>query len=138
MEIYQDIFNALTFPCFLLEPKGGQFLIREINKEYGSALTKRNLKFLGMSIPEVFHENPEHLGTSWEELYNSFNKVFVTGEPDSIKALRYDLMNCEIDEFGESYWQIENIPIKDKTTGLVIFIVLIARDKTLEVLEKMK
>ena len=138
MEIYQEIFNALTFPCLVLEPIGGQFLIRDANREYVNALAKKSEKLFGMSIPDVFPENPEHLGTSWEEIHNSLNKALVSGKPDNIETLRYDLLNCETDEFEEAYWQIENIPVKDKTSGMVTFILFIARDKTSEVLEKMK
>ena len=71
MEIYQEIFNALTFPCLVLEPIGGQFLIRDANREYVNALAKKSEKLFGMSIPDIFPENPEHLGTSWEEIHNS-------------------------------------------------------------------
>jgi len=138
MEIYQDIFNALTYPCFVLEPIGGHFLIREANKEYVNALPKESEKLIGMSIPEVFRENPEHLGTSWEGIHNSLNKALVYGKPDNTEVLRYDLFNCETDEFEEAYWQIENIPVKDETSGMVTFILFIARDKTSEVLAKLK
>lgn len=138
MEIYQDIFNALTLPCLVLETVGGQFLIRDANKEWLNGLAKKGENLIGMSIPEVFPENPEHLGTSGEVIHNSLNKAFVKGEPDNIETLRYDMLNCETDEFEEAYWQIENIPIKDETSGMVIYILFIARDKTTEVLEKIK
>lgn len=138
MEIYQDIFKALTLPCLVLKPIGGQFLIQDANKEYFNGLAKESEKLIGMSIPDVFQENPEHLGTSWEGIHNSLNKAVVYGNPDNIEALRYDILNCETDEFEEAYWQIENIPVKDETSGMVTFILFVARDKTLEVLEKMK
>lgn len=138
MEIYQNIFQVSTFPCFLLEPREGQFLIRDVNVAYVDAQAKKYQKLTGMSIPEVFQENPEHLGTSWETIHNSLNKAFLSGQPDTIEILRYDLMNYEIAEFEETYWQIENIPIKNATCGTVTLILFIARDKTLEVLKKMK
>ncbi|MFO7719233.1 MAG: PAS domain-containing protein [Gillisia sp.] len=138
MEIYQDLINDLASPFFVLEPIGGQFLIREANKESVKALSKTNEKLIGMSIPDVFPENPEHFGTSWENIHNSLNKAFLNGEPDNIEALRYDLLIYETEEFEETYWQIENIPIKDETSGKVTFILFIARDKTMEVLENMK
>jgi len=138
MKIYQDIFNALTLPCLVLEPMGGQFLIRDSNKAYVNALAKKDEKLIGMNIPEAFPENPEHLGTTWEEIHTSLNKALVKGEPDNIETLRYDMLNCETDEFEEAYWQIENIPIKDETSGMVIYILFIAREKTTEVLEKIK
>lgn len=138
MEKYKDLIMALTLPCLVLEPIGGQFLIREANEEYVNALAKMGDKLIGMSIPEVFPENPEHLGTCWEEIHNSLNKALVNGEPDNIEALRYDILNCETDEFEEAYWNIENIPVKDETSGKVTFILFIARDITSEVLEKIK
>jgi len=138
MKIYQDIFNALTLPCLVLEPIAGQFLIRDTNKEYVNGLARKSEKLIGMSIPEVFPENPEHLGTSWEAIHNSLNKALVNGEPDNIEALRYDILNCDTDEFEETYWQIENIPIKAETSGMVTYILFIARDKTSEVLEHIK
>lgn len=136
MEIYQDIFNSLTYPCFVLEPKEGQFLIREANEEYIDALSKTSEKLIGKSIPEVLPENPEHLGMGWVEIHNSLNKAFLNGEPDNIEALRYDVLIHETEEFEEAYWKIENIPVKDETSGMVAFILFVARDKTLEVLEK--
>jgi PAS domain-containing protein len=138
MEIYQDIFNALTLPCLVLEPVGGQFLIRDANKEWLNGVAKKGENLIGMSIPEVFPENPEHLGTTWEEIHTSLNKALVKGEPDHIETLRYDMLNFETDEFEEAYWQIENIPVKDETSGMVTFILFIARDKTSEVLAKLK
>jgi len=122
----------------VLEPMGGQFLIRDSNKAYVNALAKKDEKLIGMSIPEAFPENPEQLGTSWEAIHNSLNRALVNGEPDKIEALRYDILNGDTDEFEETYWQIENIPIKDETSGMVIYILFIAREKTTEVLEKMK
>jgi PAS domain-containing protein len=138
MKIYQNIFNALTLPCLVLEPIGGQFLIRDANKEYAKGLAKKSEKLIGMNIPEAFPENPEHLGTSWEAIHNSLNKVLVNGEPDNIEALRYDILNGDTDEFEEAYWQIENIPIKDEISGMLTYILFIARDKTSEVLEHIK
>jgi hypothetical protein len=138
MKIYQDIFNSLTLPCIVLEPVGGQFLIRDVNKEYVNGLAKESEKLNGMSIPEVFPENPEHLGTSWEAMHNSLTKALVKCEPDSIETLRYDILNFETDEFEEAYWQIENIPIKAETSGMVTYILCIAREKTSEVLELIK
>ena len=138
MEIYQNIFNAMTFPCFVLEPKGGQFLIRDANQEYVQALARKSEKLIGMSISEVLPENPEHLGSGWEEIHNSLNKAFVNGNPDSIEALRYDILIRETQEFEEAYWQIDTIPVKDETSGKVTYIIFVARDKTLEVLERKK
>lgn len=138
MKTYKDLIDTLSFPCLVLEPKGGQFLIREVNNEYVNAQVKKSEKLIGMSIPEVFQENPEQLGTSWEVIHNSLNNALVKGKPDNIEALRYDLLNCETDEFEEAYWQIENIPIKDESSGMVTYMLFIVRDKTLEVLGKMK
>lgn len=138
MGIYKDIFNALTFLCFVLEPIGGQFLIREVNKECVKVLSKTNETLYGMSIPDAFPENPEHLGAGWEKIHNSLNNTFVNGEPNIIEALRYDRLIFENGEFEEAYWHIENIPIKNETSGMVTSILLVARNRTLEVLEKMR
>lgn len=137
MEIYQDMFNSLTVPCFVLEPKAGQFLIRDANKEYMNALARRRKKLIGMCISEVFPENPEHLGSGWEEIYNSLNRAFMNGEQVSIEALRYDMLIRETEEFEEAYWQIDTIPVKDETSGRVSYLLFVARDKTSEILEKM-
>jgi len=99
---------------------------------------KKGEKFIGMNIPESFPENTEHLGTTWEEIHTSLNKALIKGEPDKIEALRYDILNCDTDEFEETYWQIETLPIKAETSGMVTYILLIARDKTSEVLENIK
>ena len=138
MKNYQNIFNVLPLPCLLLEPKDGYFFIRDANESYSEVTGKTKENLIGMIIPDVFPENPEQLGNNWKKIHVSLNKVLLTGKLDRIDNLRYDLLIPDLNEFVERFWQVENIPIKDQTSGNVNYILYIAVDKTLEVLEKRK
>ena len=91
-----------------------------------------------MIIPDVFPENPEQLGNNWKEIHASLNRVLISGKPDRIENLRYDLLIPGLNEYEERYWQVENIPIIDDASGNINYILYITLDKTSEVLEKKK
>ena len=133
MENYQNIFKVLPLPCLLLEPKDGYFFIRDANESYSDLTSKAKEELIGMIIPDVFPENPEQLGNNWKEIHTSLNRVFISGKTDRIDNLRYDLLIPGLNEYEEKYWQIENIPIIDETTGFVNFILYITLDKTSEI-----
>ncbi len=130
MKNYKNIFNVLPLPCLLLEPKDGYFFISDANVNYSEMTGKVKEELIGMIIPDVFPENPEQLGNNWKEIHDSLNKVLISGKPDKIDNLRYDLLIPDLNEYEERYWQVENIPIVDETTGLVNFILYISLDKT--------
>jgi PAS domain-containing protein len=136
MKNYKNIFNILPIPCMLLEPKDGFFFIKDANEIYSKVTEITREELFGMIIPDVFPENPEQLGSNWKELYNSLNRVLISGKPERIDKLRYDLLIPGLNEFEERYWQVENIPVIDEITGIVNCILLIAQDKTSEVMEQ--
>ncbi len=125
-------------PCLLLEPKDGHFFIKDANESYFKVTDKTREELFGMSIPEVFPENPEQLGSHWKEIHNSLNRVLISGKPERIDNLRYDLLIPGLNEFEERYWQMENIPVIDDLTGIVNYMLFIVLDKTSEVLEQGK
>ncbi|MBK5193049.1 MAG: PAS domain-containing protein [Flavobacteriaceae bacterium] len=132
MKNYKNIFKVFPLPCLLLEPKDGYFFIRDANESYSEVTGKAKEELIGMIIPDVFPENPEQLGNNWKEIHASLNRVLISGKADRIDNLRYDLLIPCLNEYEERYWQVENIPIMDETTGFVNFILYIALDKTLE------
>lgn len=138
MKNYKNIFKILPIPCLLLEPKDGYFFIKDANESYFKVTEKTREELFGKIIPDVFPENPEQLGNNWKEIHASLNKVLISGKPDRIENLRYDLLIPGLNEYEERYWQLENIPIVDETTGFVNFILYIALDKTSEFLELKK
>lgn len=125
-------------PCLLLEPKDGQFLIRDANESYSMITEKKAKELTGKIIPDVFPENPEQLGNNWKQIHESLNKALITGKPDRIDTFRYDFLIPGLNEFEERYWEVENIPILDEISGHISYILCISLDKTSEVLQKRK
>jgi len=138
MKNYKNLFKILPIPCLLLQPRDGYFFIKDANESYSKVNEKTKEELLGMIIPDVFPENPEQLGNNWKEIHNSLNRVLISGKPERIDALRYDLLIPGLNEFEERYWQIENIPVIDENTGNVNYILFISIDKTNEVLKLRK
>jgi PAS domain-containing protein len=136
MKDYKNIFKILPIPCLLLEPKDGYFFIRDANESFFKVAEKTKKELFGKIIPDVFPENPEQLGCNWKEMHSSLNRVLISGKPEEIKNLRYDMLIPGLNEFEERYWQVENIPVIDEITGIVNYIIFIAFDKTSEVLEQ--
>ena len=134
MKNYKQIFYSLPLSALILERCEGKYFIKDLNIAFTNALCKNKGDLIGKIISEIFYENPDQHGTNWEQIYPSLEKVYISGEADSIKLLRYDILNEEIGEFVERYWQIENIPIKNKLSGKVQFIQSIIIEKTSEVL----
>ena len=132
MKDYKNIFKILPIPCLLLEAKDGYFFIKDANESYLKVTEKIREELLGKIIPDVFPENPEQLGNDWKEVHNSLNRALISGKPERIDNLRYDMLIPGLNEFEERYWQVESIPILDEITGFVNFILYIALDKTLE------
>ena len=134
MKDYKNIFKILPIPCLLLEPKDGHFFIKDANESYFEVAEKTKEELFGKIIPDVFPENPEQLGSNWKEIHNSLNKVLISGKPERIDNLRYDMLIPGLNEFEERYWHMENIPVIDEISGIVNYIIFIALDKTSEVL----
>lgn len=138
MKDYKNIFKILPIPCLLLEPKDGYFFIKDANESFFKVTEKTREELLGKIIPDVFPENPEQLGNDWKEIHNSLNRALISGKPERIDNLRYDMLIPGLNEFEERYWQVENIPVINEITGIVDYILFIALDKTSEVLEQMR
>jgi len=136
MNNYKNVFDILPIPCLLLEPRDGYFFIKDANESYFKVSEKTKEELFGKIIPDVFPENPEQLGSNWIEIHNSLNRVLISGKPERIDKLRYDLLIPGLNEFEERYWQMENIPVIDEINGIVNYILFIALDKTSEVLEQ--
>ena len=136
MKNYKNIFNILPMPCLLLQPKDGYFFIKDANEIYFKVTEKAKEELFGMIIPDVFPENPEQLGSNWKEVHSSLNRVLISGKPERIDNLRYDLLIPGLNEFEERYWQVDNIPVIDEITGIVNYIIFTVLDKTSEVLEQ--
>jgi PAS domain-containing protein len=136
MNNYKNVFDILPIPCLLLEPRDGYFFIKDANESYFKVSEKTKEELFGKIIPDVFPENPEQLGSNWIEIHNSLNRVLISGKPERIDKLRYDLLIPGLNEFEERYWQMENIPVIDEITGIVNYILFVALDKTSEVLEQ--
>ncbi len=135
MNNYKNVFKMLPLPCLLLKPRDGFFYIKDANERFFTLSGKTMEELSGMILPDVFPENPEQLGNSWKELHDSLKNVLLSGKSEKLDNFRYDLLIPCLNEFEESYWQMENIPIADEKTGVVNYILFIALDKTSEFLE---
>lgn len=134
IENYSELFNALPFPCLLLEPRNDHFVVKEVNQRYLELSGKDKVELEGKSYPQPFPGSRE-TEQNLQERKASLHMATVTGIPDKVHCLRYDLLCSEKKEFQERYWQVENIPLLG-VDGKVKQVLNIARDKTAEILEE--
>ena len=133
---YFEIFEALPFPCLLLEPLGEEFVVRDANKKFCELSGKNLAQLKGQIYPEmILNEDVSRQNLQSRQL--SLQKVIKSGAPHKIESLRLDLSPSQKEENNIRFWSVENIPIKDKN-GEVIYILNMAVDQTSEILEKEK
>lgn len=134
IENYTELFNALPFPCLLLEPREDYFVVKEVNNRYLNLSGKKQVDLVGKTYPQPFpgSQETEH---NLQHRRSSLKMAILTGKPNKVDCLRYDLLCSEKQEFQERYWQVENIPLLDEK-GKVKQVLNIARDKTTEILEE--
>lgn len=134
IENNSELFNALPFPCLLLEPCNDHFLINEVNTRYLQLSGKEKNELKGEKYPQPFPGSRE-TEKNLKQRMASLKIASTTGKPNKVNCLRYDLLCTERKAFQERYWQVENIPLIGQD-GTVKQVLNIARDKTAEILEE--
>ena len=133
---YIRIFEALPFPCLLLEPIGEAFIIVNVNREY-SRLSGKDPKLLkGQKYPHLSTEESSSARNLKKRIF-SVQKAYKSGKPHKLECLRLDLHSAQKRGIQTGFWNVENIPVKNDK-GEVIYVLNMAIDQTAEVLEKEK
>ena len=133
---YLEIFEALPFPCLLLEPVQDRFLVFDANRKYCELSGKDLAELKGEAYPQVLAKDhvPE------EDLHlrsRSLESAYKSGKADKTDFLRFDPEPSQKEDNNFGFWSVENIPIRDEF-GKIIFVLNMAVDKTSEVIEKEK
>lgn len=131
---YFEIFEALPFPCLLLEPVQDNFVVTEANQKYCELSGYGRTQLKGQVYPQMLlKEDLSRQNLQKRKL--SLKKAFESGVPHKAECLRLDLSSCPKEEISSRFWRIENIPLKNEA-GEVIYVLNMAIDQTSEILEK--
>lgn len=134
MNSYLQAFNALPFPCLLLEPSKEGFVIIDANERYCQLSGKEKHELTEKLYPEIF-TNEEPSKESFEKRKKSLKAAFESGTPNRIRSMRLDISSTKKNRQEVSFWNVENIPILDES-GKVVQVLNLATDQTAEVNEK--
>ena len=133
---YLKIFESLSLPVLVLEPRPDGFVVVNANKKYVEVIGRKKEELNGFLIPDLFPENPEQPDQSQKDLLNSFKTVLKSRKKHFLGLIRYDVQNSSTGKFEEKYWEVENIPVFDDEGKSIELIVNTAKDKTQEVLKQ--
>lgn len=133
---YQKIFESLSLPCLLIEPRSGSFIIKDATQKYCRLIGRKREELLGFVIPEVFTEDQTQGDESPEIFLDLLKKTAETGNCHCIGSLRYDIVDPMSQKFEKRYWTIENVPVMNDDGTEVEFILHTVIDKTADVLEE--
>ncbi|NJY62749.1 PAS domain S-box protein [Salinimicrobium sp. CDJ15-81-2] len=130
---YLKIFEALPFPCLLLEPVQDKFYIVEANEQYCRFSGKRKEDLKGRVYPQC---SPKEHQAEQNKLRRklALQEAFESGSNSKIECLRCEFTASQ-GENDVQFWSIENIPLKDEQ-GRVVMILNMAKDETAGILEK--
>lgn len=106
---FRVLFDAVASPHMVLDR---QLRYVAANPAYLAIVHASRDDLLGRPLMDVFPEN----GDSGQRLLASFDKVFTTGEPDTLAFLTYPMPDP--DRPGQTrmrYWTCVHTPIKDET-----------------------
>ncbi|UJH92163.1 PAS domain-containing protein [Antarcticibacterium sp. 1MA-6-2] len=132
MTEYQEIFKTLPFPALLLGCRENVFIVKDVSKKFCDLSGKKADEIIGKSYPWEISAFPKSHFYLAKRL-KSIETAFATGKAHHIDCLQHDLNTAEREGRKESYWQIQNIPLKDNY-GRVLYILNIAIERTPEIL----
>jgi PAS domain S-box-containing protein len=114
------LFDAFKSPCLVLDIDAPLFTILKANEAYLAATGTTIPGLIGRPVFEVYPENDDTQRSSGKvTLIASFNKVIETKKTDTIEMLKYDIPIEGTNRFEAKYWRVENIPIFNKSGGLL-------------------
>ncbi|TDN93410.1 PAS domain S-box-containing protein [Salegentibacter sp. 24] len=99
-----EFFNSLPLSCVLLKSEEDKFIIQQVTEAHCNFTGFTRQEVIDKHVPDAFQTNDE----DWEHLKASFNKVILTGEPDLMDTMRYDLIEPNSGDLIEIYWQVQN------------------------------
>ncbi|MBZ9728660.1 PAS domain-containing protein [Salegentibacter sp. JZCK2] len=114
---------------------GNKFIIVNATDAYCKLANTSREFLIGKQVPEAFPNDSEANGKRIEA---SFNKAILTGEPEQIEILRYDLTDPDSGEKEEKYWQIQSFAVSGPAAENSIYIWNIIVDKTAEIFLKQR
>lgn len=120
-ETFREIFMSLPLACLVLKPLKTGFFVKNANKAFCEAVSRRNKDIMGAKIKNAFQHDLESSEANYNILSQSLKKVIRTTKKTKTGVLRYDLWISGKKTFSERYWTIENIPVFDNE-GQVVYI----------------
>jgi hypothetical protein len=104
----RSAFETVPTPAAVL---GRDLVLQICNKAYADLAQTEEARLVGRSLFEIF---PGASGQQRELLAASFDRVIVSGEPDSLVALPYSVCNGDERDLAVRFWSVSNIPLLDE------------------------
>lgn len=120
------IFDALPFPCLLIEVRSQGFRIKDINRYFCEIFHQNKKELTGKDISKIFLQQSRETEKKFEA---SLAKALASGETGKIHNFNYPLYNDEKGKIEERTWDIEMVPVKDRD-GELLYVMSIFREIT--------
>ena len=122
MRAHTEAFHKLPFPCLILRPEKGMFLVAEVNPCFLEITGKSREEIIGREYPG---EGQLYLAPDW----NGRLRKSLQSSADDGRALTLEAVPGSIQQ--GRYWKIYNIPSLDEA-GEVQWILNIGIEQTTE------
>jgi PAS domain S-box-containing protein len=121
---FERVFESLSSPHMVLDR---ELRYVAVNGAYERATMRTRAELIGRNLFDIF-PNP---GESGRRLRSSFERVFATGEMDSLPYIAYDIQRPDDRGGGmeQRYWSAVHTPLQDET-GNVAYLVQNSVDVT--------
>lgn len=122
---FRTVFEASPGLYLLLSP---EFQIVAVTDAYCRALGRSRDSLVGRNVLEAFPPDPSDPDRrAVADLEASLRQVLARGAPDLMEIVKYDALDADGGRI-ERYWSPLNVPVLDKETGEVIWIIHEAHD----------
>jgi PAS domain S-box-containing protein len=135
---FQTFYETAPAAFLVLAPDRPRFTILAASEAYLRA-TKTSRDIIGRGIFEVFPDDPDDPASTGRPARASFERVLVTGAPDSMAVQKHSIRRPEAEGagFDERYWSPINTPVVGED-GEVLYIHHRVEDVTEFVRQKQK
>ncbi len=126
---YGALFAVSSTPSLVLTP---DMVIRDVNAAHLRITGRRRDEVVGRDLFEVFPANPADPSADGVASFRaSLERVLVTGEPESLGVIRYDIARSGAsgEEYEARYWRPTNTPVQGPD-GVVRYILHTSEDVT--------
>src|SRR6478735_1027989 len=127
---FQNIFETIPGMYLILFP---DFSIAMVNGAFARATMTKPEDIIGRNIFEVFPESSNTSEANSKSIVTtSFERVLKDRVTDKVEQLRFDLLNPEANnnEFITKYWSLSSVPVVNKKSDQVEYIVSSIEDIT--------